>query len=413
MIRWVNEKLGTAPWNAQPFEAGVSALDVRDFVDGEGNSIEAIRARVEQGVELLRAGFKVVVCCDYGMSRSNALAAGILARSESISLETAIRRVLETTGEKQIKLAMLATVRSAVGTSLPPAGQTNRVLVTGGSGLVGATLGQMLEPNLSRFPSRQEIDLTRDTIPLDLFVKDNNIDVILHLAHPRIPTTSESMGTALTMLKNVLMVCVENRTRFVHVSCCEVFHGYAASELRVDEQLVPRSGSTNGQTKRLCEALVEFYGEQYGLEWTIIRPTTLYGSQPNRPRFIWNFIEHALRSEDIVTHRLKNGFPSVDLLHVDDACDALVAILNSKFAGIMNIGSGVAVAPHDIAAQVVALCGSTSSIKHQSVERELHNIVVDNGLAARILGWTPKVSLDVALQEMIERARTIIQGSRA
>ncbi len=89
-IRWITSQLGTAP--ALQFEVAddMNVIDVRDLiVDKSGNHVEAVRQKIVAGQESLRSGKRTVVCCDYGISRSNAIAAGILAKHESLPFGTA------------------------------------------------------------------------------------------------------------------------------------------------------------------------------------------------------------------------------------------------------------------------------------------------------------------------------------
>src|SRR3972149_1542382 len=87
-IRWITPLLGTAPALLFHQEADMNIIDVRDLVDKAGNRADAVRQKITEGCESLREGKKTVVCCDYGISRSNAIAVGILALSESISLRS-------------------------------------------------------------------------------------------------------------------------------------------------------------------------------------------------------------------------------------------------------------------------------------------------------------------------------------
>lgn len=80
MIRWITPFLGTAPAGSTDIEPDTGIVDVRDLVDKSGNDPRSVRAKIEQGVALLDEGRRVVVCCDYGVSRSNSIAAGILSR---------------------------------------------------------------------------------------------------------------------------------------------------------------------------------------------------------------------------------------------------------------------------------------------------------------------------------------------
>ena len=80
MIRWINNTLGTAAFE-DPATAGHEVLDVRSLVDGPANGVEALRERIEAGLTMLQKSGRLIVCCDYGISRSNTIAAAILALS--------------------------------------------------------------------------------------------------------------------------------------------------------------------------------------------------------------------------------------------------------------------------------------------------------------------------------------------
>ncbi len=79
MICWITDRLGTAPATSVHLEPGMRIVDVRELVDKEGNEAANVKPLIDAGVAALNDGDRVVVCCDYGISRSNAVAAGILA----------------------------------------------------------------------------------------------------------------------------------------------------------------------------------------------------------------------------------------------------------------------------------------------------------------------------------------------
>ena len=84
-IRWITPLLGTAAFNSVQNIADIEVIDVRDLVDKAGNNANAIMSKIRQGIDLVRQGKRTVVCCDYGMSRSNAIAVGIITDLEKIS----------------------------------------------------------------------------------------------------------------------------------------------------------------------------------------------------------------------------------------------------------------------------------------------------------------------------------------
>ena len=408
MIHWITERLGTAAWSPAHLPPDISHIDVRDLLDKAGNAASEVRSKIDQALDCLRRGERVVVCCDYGMSRSNAIAAGILAMHDAIGLEEAIRRVLLATGEKAIKIEVLSAVRRAVGegeASHRSETAKGRLLVTGASGFIGsAVIRDLMRKYDVLTPTHQEIDLKSDTVLLDILVKEKGIGTILHLANPKVYTTNESLGAALVMLKNVLDVCVENSLFFLYLSGWEIYSGYHAKELRADEALSPRPGGTYGEAKFLSEKLIEQYCTQYGLTYTLLRSSPVYGPGSDRPRFIWNFLHKAVRNEVLVAHRYINGFPTLDLLHVDDLRKAICSALEHRPGGAINLGTGVATSTTDVARLIVELVGSKSKIQHLEVEGYASNIVMDIRRAGALLGWHPAVELTQGLGALVQSA---------
>jgi predicted protein tyrosine phosphatase len=97
-IRWITPLLGTAPASSIDSEADISVVDVRNLVDKAGNPVDVVREKIQEGVESLVKGKQTVICCDYGMSRSNAVAAGVLATFEKMDFDAALLKVIDARG---------------------------------------------------------------------------------------------------------------------------------------------------------------------------------------------------------------------------------------------------------------------------------------------------------------------------
>ncbi len=413
-IRWITPLLGTAPALMDGEESGVNIIDVRELVDKPGNTAGAVRQKIVDGCESVRAGKKTVVCCDYGISRSNAVAVGIIAMCESLPFETALRRVLAATGENDIKIDPLRSVRQALGldgdgNKKKTSGEcSTRILVTGGTGHIGRPLELRLAERFTVFaPGRTELDVQQGSTQLDLFADEREIDCIIHLANPRVATSNGALGGTLTMLRNVLDVCVTRDIRLVHLSSSEVYAGYRSSALMADESLPLFPKGPYAETKYLCELLIEHSRRAQGLRCALLRSSRVYGGAGSvKPAFIYNFINKIRQSRRVVTHRYTNAVPALDLLYIDDLVTAVVQAADSEFCGNLNVGTGVLTSTRAVAEILRDVLGGRSEIESTLIDGDTCCVAMDAGKARDVLGWQPATGIADGL-------RLVAFGSRA
>jgi nucleoside-diphosphate-sugar epimerase len=402
-IRWITSKLGTAP--ALQFEVAddMNVIDVRDLVDKGGNNVEAVRQKIAAGHESLRSGKRTVVCCDYGISRSNAIAAGILAKHESLPFGAAARRVLQATGETEVKLGPLEAVRLALGEQTG-AGERSaeRILVTGAAGSIGRALIPRLARELEVVPLiRAQTDLLQGSTILHLLARDASPKFMLHLANPRIHTSARAVGESVTMLRNVLDVCVTQGLHLVYLSGWEVYSGYRSRALLADESLPLLPRGPHGEAKYLCELLVSHYRRTQGLRCTMIRSSPVYGPGFDKPKFIYNFIDKVQRSEPVTTHRYTNADAALDLLYTDDLVEAVAALLKTSAIGDFNVGTGVLTSTATVARTIRDLLGGRSEIGSVPIDEDAACIAMDSRKAFEVSGWRPAVSATDGLKRVL------------
>ena len=407
-IRWITPLLGTGPASSVRDETGVHFVDVRQLVDKAGNQTDVVKQKIVDGCALLNQGKKTVVCCDYGISRSNAVAVGILAMHESIAFEKALRRVMDATGENEIKIGPLQAVRMALGEgSMNEGNQSPQILVTGGTGGLGDPLSRVLSELYKTItPSRSELDLQVGVTKLDLLAGENEINCVVHLANPRVFTSNIALGDSLAMLRNVLEVCVARNCRLIYLSSFEVYSGYRTNRLVADESLPLLPQGPYAETKYLCESLIEHFRRTQNLQCALIRSSTVYGIGLERPKFIYNFIEKIKQSRRIVTHRYNNGLPSLDLLYIDDFVAAVSKVIESDFAGNLNIGTGVTTTTTEIAEILTDIIGGQIDIESNLIDADSAGIAMDAGLAKKLLGWEATIDLRQGLQRIVDNLQT-------
>lgn len=399
-IRWITDQLGTAPGADVAGRTDLRIVDVRDLVDKGGNNPDAVRAKIAQGVAYLAGGAVTVVCCDYGVSRSNAIAAGILATYEDTSLEAAVRRVQDATGEAEIKLEPLSVVRAALGRE-GVVRNDRAVLMTGGTGFVGTALQRRLEPSyVIAAPGREELDLEGGSTRLDGLAGELGVGAVVHLANPRVYTSNVALGRSLTMLRNAIDVCVSRDIPLIYLSSWEVYSGYAG-DLLVDEATPLFPKGPYGESKYLAEMLISHFRRTAGLSCAMIRSSPVYGSGSGRPKFIYTFLEKARRGHLITTHRYLNGDPALDLLHIDDLVSAVTMTLEQGYVGDLNVGSKTAVSTPEIALMVIDALSSESTLDHVLIEADTPRITMKTDKAEKELGWRPTIGLKAGMKGLL------------
>jgi nucleoside-diphosphate-sugar epimerase len=402
MIRWIAPFLGTAPASTLNLEHGQRLLDVRDLIDKEGNAVEAIQKKIGEGLDLLRDGNTVIVGCDYGISRSNAIAAGLLSAYREMPFDQAVRQVILATGEQEIKLGPLNAVRQALGEGKTTDARGPRILMTGGSGFIGGVLRPMLEEHWPVFaPSKSEVNLVEGATLLDLQVRELGISHLVHLAAPRVYNSNRALGEMIAMLRNVLEVCRENDLHLIYPSSWEIYSGYRSSGIKADEKFPPNPKGPYGEAKWLCELLIGHHRRKHGLRCGLLRSSFLYDAISDRPKFLRTFIASARARMPIYTHEYRNGFPLLDLMHVSDFCRAISASLRNGFEGDANVGTGRLISTRQVAIMIRDLFGSESEIQTRRVNDEAPNIAMEIAAARELLSWTPSVTFEEGLAEML------------
>jgi UDP-glucuronate decarboxylase len=407
MIRWIIEnKIGTAPADFQCNGIDFSLLDVRDLVDKSGNSTFFIKEKIDQGVKLLDLDKPLIICCDFGISRSNAIAAGVIASYYKKSLSESIKEVIKATGEKEIKIDVIDKVRKVLeaGNEIKNKTLQPRILITGASGFIGQNLPKFLDGkyNYVTLKSR-EINLLEGAIELDTFVKENEITHIVHLASPRVYLSNKSLGNSLTMLRNVLEVCSRNFIKLVYPSGWVVYSGYKSSQMLANEGLPLNPIGAYGETKWLCEMLINFFKTQHQLQCTLLRTCSLYGLCADKPKFLWSFINSAFNSSPLKVHHYLNGVPYVDLLNVNDFCRAVVNVIDNNYIGEINLGSDRLLSIKEIAEIICNKLQSKSEIITVDIDDYFANILMDTQKASEVLNWKASVPFEDGIDELIKK----------
>ncbi|HEX6308917.1 MAG TPA: UDP-glucuronic acid decarboxylase family protein [Longimicrobiales bacterium] len=244
------------------------------------------------------------------------------------------------------------------------------------------------------------------------------LDGVLHFASPaspvdylELPIQTLKVGSLGT--HKTLGLAKEKQARYLLASTSEVYG---------DPQIHPQTeeywGHVNpvgprgvyDEAKRFAEAMVMAYHRYHGLDTRIIRIFNTYGPRmrPNDGRVVSNFIVQALRGEPLTVYG--DGSQTRSFCYVSDEVDGIFRLFMADYTMPVNIGNPDEFTVLELAAKVIGLTGSTSTIEHQPLPKDDPKVRrPDITVARRELGWEPKVPLDEGLRRTIPYFRERVE----
>ena len=326
--------------------------------------------------------------------------------------------------------------------------QNKRVLIIGGGGFIGHNLALYLKslgadvsiidglevnnltsvlgnsdnlpyPHLSYTVLTERLDLIRKA-GIPLFVQDardyhalshlmNKIkpQVIMHLAAVSHANRSNkdpysTFDHSLRTLENALDNAKDREgvEHFVFLSSSMVYGNFKTEA--VDETTVCEPLGIYGALKFSGEKMVIAYNQVFGLPYTIIRPSALYGERCISRRVGQIFIENALFGNEITMNG--DGSDGLDFTYIQDLVGGLTNVITNENAKnqIFNLTYGSA---RTISDMIDILKGYFPGISVKSIAKD--SLMPDRGTlsvekAKSLIGYNPSWSLDKGYPKYIE-----------
>ena len=144
-------------------------------------------------------------------------------------------------------------------------------------------------------------------------------DVIVHLAAVSHANRSNkdphtTFDHSLRTLENTLDFAKQTKTHVVYMSSSMVYGNFETKEVNEDSQCKPIG--IYGTLKFCGELMVKSYNQVFGLPYTIIRPSALYGERCVSRRVGQIFIENAIQNLDIQING--DGEEKLDFTYIED-----------------------------------------------------------------------------------------------
>lgn len=304
-----------------------------------------------------------------------------------------------------------------------------RILLIGGAGFGGAVLTKMLLKEgyrvgilditapehaftLAREITNEEITYiwksavdikSEDVEPYDAVVNlAAQADIPMGFTSPLYTGYNNVMST-ISVLEACRGVKLE---KFIHPSSGSVYgrHDY----LPIDEKHPLTPHNPYAASKAAQELYCMAYYRAYGIPVVIMGHGTVYGPGMRREMFIYKWIKNILLDEPVY---LEGGDQTRDPTYSSDAMEAWLTALKARSAGVVGqkfqVTTGVEYTVAAILDEVMKACDHKVEVLSRGYrpgeqgQRESFNA----SKAADVLGWTPKVSLQLGLHKTVEWAK--------
>jgi nucleoside-diphosphate-sugar epimerase len=200
-------------------------------------------------------------------------------------------------------------------------------------------LSYLIDNRLKRINTKiRKIDI-REEIFVDTIFKTYKPDVVIHMASfPRQKVVEQNPLLASDVMSNGLINLLEKSKqyavkKFVYISSSMVYGDFTADVL---EAHACRPQGQYGIMKLMGEKLVEDYHRLGAFDYTIIRPSAVYGEWDVEDRVVSKFMTKAMRGE---TLKVNGPDEVLDFTYVEDTAQGIVlaATLDRANSNIYNI----------------------------------------------------------------------------
>jgi UDP-glucose 4-epimerase len=320
-----------------------------------------------------------------------------------------------------------------------------RVLITGGAGLIGSHIADFLIRKsmqgggigeivvLDNFVRgrRENLKWAMANGPVTILEGDirdrqaiaramEGVELVFHQAALRITQSAEDPRLALEVLVdgtyNVLEAASQAGVRKVVAASSASVYGLA-DEFPTPESQHPYNNRTfYGAAKAFNEGMLRSCNEMWGLDYVALRYFNVYGP---RMDIFGVYTEVLIRWMELIARGqppqvFGSGEHTMDFVYAEDIARANVLAAESQVTDeVFNIGSGAEISLNELASVLLEVMGSGLKPEHQA-ERKVNPVprrLADTSRAKHMLGFEAQVSLREGLRRLVDwwtKERTVV-----
>ena len=307
--------------------------------------------------------------------------------------------------------------------------RNSRVLITGGAGLIGSHIADLLAPEAAEIVvldnfvrgRRDNLDAAAASGRLTIVAGDildsrlvgelmDGIDVVFHQAAIRITQCAEEPRLAVDVLVNgtfnVLEAAVAKGVSKVVAASSASVYGLAETFPTTESHHPYANRTIYGAAKAFNEGMLRSFADMYGLKYVALRYFNVYGPRMDvhgaYTEVLIRWMERIAAGEKPLI--LGDGTQTMDFVHVQDIARANVLAARSEVSDeVFNIASGVETSLRELAETLQRVMGASPGLefgpprKVNPVSRRL----ASTEKARRLLGFDATVSLEDGLRGLV------------
>ncbi len=202
--------------------------------------------------------------------------------------------------------------------------------------------------------------------------------------------------------RTVIRCATENNiSLFIYASSSSVY-GDSDKIPFSEKNILGSSLSYYADTKRENERTAEEFSRTTQMRCIGLRFFTVYGPMMRPDMALFIFIKKILNNEPIIL--FGDGLLRRDFTCVHDIVDMIIKSLESKsVSGVFNVGTGSATSLYEIIQLLEKNIGMRAlCVFDKKPDADMQITCADTQMASEVFGYTPKISLEKGVKELIE-----------
>lgn len=298
-----------------------------------------------------------------------------------------------------------------------------KIAIFGGSGFIGSYLvdSLLLQGHEIRIFDRDIEKFRKPNSEVKYFIGDfgdnrivnsalSGYDIAYHLISSTNPGSSnldpiKDIQENLIHTIQFLQLCVRNKIKkVIFLSSGGAIYGNP-KYVPIGEEHPLNPESSYGIHKLAVEKYLHFFYLNYGLDYTIVRPSNPYGPRQNpfaKQGLITVALQH-LKQNDVLTI-WGDGLIVRDYLFIDDLIDAIIRVTWAKSTNkIFNVGSGIGYSINDLIEIIEKVVGKNLAIEYMNSRSCDPTIAILDYKTINIeTGWTPTTDIRIGIMKTWE-----------